>query len=102
MITNVSSIIGKRGMPFETDYCASKFALAGFSEALRAEVRSDEVDVNTIFRGAVEMEIIESAANKSALSCPVPSRRLRRANWRYCARRALSRAGIVDGAQPAG
>lgn len=50
-------------MPFETDDCASKFALAGFSEALRAEVMSDEVDVNTIFPGAVKMEIIESAAN---------------------------------------
>ena len=32
VIINVSSILGKRGVPFETAYCASKFALAGFSE----------------------------------------------------------------------
>jgi dehydrogenase/reductase SDR family protein 7B len=41
VILNVSSIFGKRGMPFETAYCASKFALAGFSEALRAELMSE-------------------------------------------------------------
>jgi len=67
VIINVSSIFGKRGVPFETAYCASKFALAGFSEALRAEVMSDGIDVSTIFPGAVETEIFESAANQTGL-----------------------------------
>ena len=35
MIANVSSILGKRGVPHYTEYCASKFAIEGFSEALR-------------------------------------------------------------------
>jgi len=70
VIINVSSILGKRGMPFETSYCASKFALAGFAEALRTEVMADGIDVSTIFPGAVESEIWESAANKTGLEMP--------------------------------
>jgi len=70
VIINVSSILGKRGVPFETAYCASKFALAGFSEALRTEVMADRVDVSTIFPGAVETEIFETAANQTGLEMP--------------------------------
>lgn len=70
VIINVSSIFGKRGVPFQTAYCASKFALAGFSEALRAEVMSDGIDVSTIFPGAVETEIFESAANQTGMELP--------------------------------
>ncbi len=67
VIINVSSIFGKRGVPFETAYCASKFALAGFSEALRAEVMSEGVDVCTIYPGAVKTEIFDAAANPAGL-----------------------------------
>ena len=70
VIINVSSILGRRGMPFETAYCASKFALRGFSEALRTEVMADGIDVSTIFPGAIETEIWESAANQSGLEMP--------------------------------
>src|SRR5262249_884312 len=37
MVVNVSSILGRRAIPGCTEYCASKFALAGWSEGLRAE-----------------------------------------------------------------
>jgi NAD(P)-dependent dehydrogenase (short-subunit alcohol dehydrogenase family) len=70
LIINVSSILGKRGIPFETAYCASKFALAGFSEALRTEVMADGIDVSTIFPGAVESEFWESVSNQSGLEMP--------------------------------
>ena len=49
VIINISSILGKRGVPFSTAYCASKFALAGFSESLRTEVKSKGIEVSTIF-----------------------------------------------------
>lgn len=83
VIINISSILGKRGMPFETAYCASKFALAGFSEALRTEVVADSIDVSTVFPGAVESEIWESAANRTGLEMPAfapkfPARELAR------------------------
>ncbi|MFN0111375.1 MAG: SDR family oxidoreductase [Blastocatellia bacterium] len=70
VILNVSSIFGKRGMPFETAYCASKFALAGFSESLRAEVMSEGIDVCTIYPGAVETEIFDAAANSTGFEVP--------------------------------
>lgn len=70
VIINVSSIMGKRGVPFETAYCASKFALAGFSESLRTEVMTDKIDVSTIFPGAVETEIFETSANHTGLEIP--------------------------------
>ena len=70
VILNVSSIFGKRGMPFETAYCASKFALAGFSESLRVELMSENIDVCTIFPGAVETEIFDAAANNTGLELP--------------------------------
>jgi NAD(P)-dependent dehydrogenase (short-subunit alcohol dehydrogenase family) len=67
LIINVASIMGKRGLPYETAYCASKFALAGFSEALRAEVMAQGIDVSTIFPGAVESEIWETTDNRTGL-----------------------------------
>ena len=70
VIINVSSIMGKRGIPFETAYCASKFALAGFSEALRGEVMADKIDVSTVFPGAVETEIFETSANQVGMELP--------------------------------
>lgn len=70
VIINISSILGRRGMPFETAYCASKFALRGFSEALRTEVMSAGIDVSTVFPGAVESEIWESASNQTGLEMP--------------------------------
>jgi short-subunit dehydrogenase len=75
--------MGKRGVPYETAYCASKFALAGFSEALRTELMSDKIDVSTIFPGAVETEIFETASNQTGLQFPgylpkFPARQLAR------------------------
>ena len=67
LIINISSIFGKRGMPYETAYSASKFALAGFSEALRAELMTENIDVSTVYPGAVQTEIFETANNQTGL-----------------------------------
>ncbi len=68
LIINISSIFGKRGIPYETAYSASKFALAGFSEALRAELMTENIHVSTIYPGAVQTEIFETANNQTGLS----------------------------------
>jgi dehydrogenase/reductase SDR family protein 7B len=44
-IVNVSSILGKRGVPGQAVYSASKFAVLGLSEALRTELASRGVTV---------------------------------------------------------
>jgi short-subunit dehydrogenase len=50
-IVNISSILGKRALPGRSEYCASKFAVQGFSEALRAELAKDGVDVLVVCPG---------------------------------------------------
>ena len=50
-IVNISSIAGRVAVPHMAPYCASKFALAGFSDALRAEMAGRGVRVTTVFPG---------------------------------------------------
>jgi NAD(P)-dependent dehydrogenase (short-subunit alcohol dehydrogenase family) len=50
-IVNISSIGGKIGVPHLVPYSASKFALAGLSEGVRAEVAKDGVAVTTVYPG---------------------------------------------------
>ena len=50
-IVNVSSIGGKIGVPHLTPYCASKFALTGLSESIRAEIAKDGIHVTTVCPG---------------------------------------------------
>jgi len=50
-IVNIVSIGGKIGVPHLLPYSASKFALAGLSEALTAEIARDGIHVTTVFPG---------------------------------------------------
>jgi short-subunit dehydrogenase len=50
-IVNISSIGGKISVPHLVSYSAGKFALAGFSEGLHAEVLQDGVRVTTVYPG---------------------------------------------------
>ncbi len=52
-IVNVASIGGKVSIPHLLPYSASKFALVGYSEGLRAEVARDNVYVTTICPGLI-------------------------------------------------
>lgn len=51
MIINISSIGGLMGLPFQAFYSASKFAIEGFSEALRMEVGKFNIKVVVINPG---------------------------------------------------
>lgn len=44
-IVNISSVAGKRGIPARSEYSASKFAVQGFTEALRGEMVRFGIDV---------------------------------------------------------
>jgi NAD(P)-dependent dehydrogenase (short-subunit alcohol dehydrogenase family) len=50
-IVNISSIGGKLSMPHLLPYCASKFALVGLSQGLRAELAQDGIVVTTVCPG---------------------------------------------------
>lgn len=52
-IVNVSSVAGKRGWANASAYCASKFALTGFTQALGAELRPHGVRACLVCPGAM-------------------------------------------------
>jgi short-subunit dehydrogenase len=53
LIVGMSSLAGKTGVPGRTTYCASKFAMSGFFEALRIELAETGVGVTMVFPGVV-------------------------------------------------
>jgi NADP-dependent 3-hydroxy acid dehydrogenase YdfG len=60
-IANVSSVFGLVGFPHQTAYCASKFAVRGFTEALRQELRGTGVRAATVHPGGVKTNIVANA-----------------------------------------
>ena len=67
-IINVSSINGKLALPFLSAYCASKFAIEGFSESLRLELRPFNVFVSVIEPGTFPTDIFGRNARMAAAS----------------------------------
>jgi short-subunit dehydrogenase len=60
-IINVSSIAGKRAMPYMSTYCASKFAVQAFSESLRVETAPHNINVSVICPPRVQTEFDQTA-----------------------------------------
>jgi 3-oxoacyl-[acyl-carrier protein] reductase len=52
-IINIGSLAGKQAMAGAAAYCATKFGLVGFSEALMQEVRQDHIRVSYVMPGSV-------------------------------------------------
>ena len=61
-IINISSNSGKQGVARFAAYCASKFAVIGFTQALAHELGSYHINVNAICPGLVETERIDDIA----------------------------------------
>jgi NAD(P)-dependent dehydrogenase (short-subunit alcohol dehydrogenase family) len=60
-LVNISSLFGLIAPPGQTAYCASKFAVRGFSESLRHELEGSRVGVTTVHPGGVATSIAKSA-----------------------------------------
>ena len=58
----ISSGAGKRGIARYAVYCASKFALVGFTQALAQEMAPHRVNVNAICPGLVDTERVDFIA----------------------------------------
>lgn len=56
-VVNISSLSGLSGMPFLSGYCASKFAIEGFSEALRRELKIYSIEVVVVGPGSIQTPI---------------------------------------------
>ena len=61
VIVNTSSVFGLVGMPYQSAYCASKFAVRGFTDALRQELRGTGVSAVTVHPGGITTNIARNA-----------------------------------------
>lgn len=65
-IVNVSSFGGRAGILNETAYCASKFALCGWTESMALDLWKTNIDVRLILPGAIDTEIWDVPGNDEA------------------------------------
>ena len=67
-LVNTSSVFGLMGPPGQAAYAASKFAVRGFSEVLRNELRDTRVGVTVVHPGGIATSIAESARVSAGIS----------------------------------
>lgn len=67
LIVNVSSVGGRLGIIHESAYCASKFALCGWSEAMAVDLHGSGVSVKLIEPGPVDTEIWDRPGSEEPL-----------------------------------
>lgn len=65
-IVNISSVVGRRALPARGLYSSSKFAVAGFSEAIRAELAKDGVDVVVVNPGLTQTNFSKNLLENKA------------------------------------
>lgn len=56
----VNSVLGHRAVPNKSEYCAAKFALRGWSESLRLELRPKGIDVVNVSPSTTRSEFFDS------------------------------------------
>jgi NAD(P)-dependent dehydrogenase (short-subunit alcohol dehydrogenase family) len=64
-IVNTSSVFGLAGIPQQSAYCASKFAVRGFTESLRHELAGSGVRAVTVHPGGVKTNIVRNGRMNS-------------------------------------
>jgi short-subunit dehydrogenase len=67
-LVNVSSVFGLIAPPGQAAYCASKFAVRGFSESLRHELSDTRIGVTVVHPGGVATSIAKKARMPASLA----------------------------------
>ena len=65
-VINISSVLGKFGVPGYTAYCTTKHGMIGFTRALALEVVNRGITVNTVCPGWVDTEMAVQGINETA------------------------------------
>jgi NAD(P)-dependent dehydrogenase (short-subunit alcohol dehydrogenase family) len=66
VIVNISSVFGLAGIAEQVPYCTTKFAVRGFTEALRMELINSNVEVYCVHPGGINTNIANHAAEEAA------------------------------------
>jgi NAD(P)-dependent dehydrogenase (short-subunit alcohol dehydrogenase family) len=64
-IVLLSSVAGKVGVPTLSGYCASKWAVRGFSGAMRAELFGTGIGITTVYPAWVDTPMVQQASEQS-------------------------------------
>jgi NAD(P)-dependent dehydrogenase (short-subunit alcohol dehydrogenase family) len=64
VIVNTSSVFGLAGIPYQSAYCAAKFAVRGFTESLRHELKGTGVSAVTVHPGGITTSIARNGRLK--------------------------------------
>lgn len=77
-IVNITSIVGVTGNPGQTNYCAAKAGMIGFSKSLAQEIASRNVTVNCIAPGFIESAMTGKLNDKQkdAIMGAIPMKRM--------------------------
>ncbi|MHC5306807.1 3-oxoacyl-[acyl-carrier-protein] reductase [Bartonella sp. LJL80] len=77
-IINISSIVGVIGNPGQTNYCATKAGVIGFSKSLAQEIASRNVTVNCIAPGFIESAMTDKLNDKQkeTIMSAIPMKRM--------------------------
>lgn len=62
-VVNVASVFGLVGIPGVSAYCASKFAVRGFTECLMAEFHKSPISIHCVMPGGIDTNIADNAEN---------------------------------------
>ncbi|MCZ2203790.1 3-oxoacyl-[acyl-carrier-protein] reductase [Bartonella sp. A05] len=77
-IINVASVVGVVGNPGQTNYCAAKAGLIGFSKSLAQEIALRNVTVNCIAPGFIKSAMTDklNEKQKEAIMTAIPMKRM--------------------------
>lgn len=65
-IVNIGSVVGRRALPARSLYSASKFAVTGFTEALREELAKDGIQVQLVCPGLTQTNFSQNMLERKA------------------------------------
>lgn len=77
-IINIGSVVGSSGNPGQTNYCAAKAGLIGFSKSLAKEIGARGITVNVVSPGFIDTDMTQALDDnqRSAISSNIPLNRL--------------------------
>ncbi|WP_026619195.1 3-oxoacyl-[acyl-carrier protein] reductase [Ensifer sp. WSM1721] len=77
-IVNITSVVGVTGNPGQTNYCASKAGMIGFSKSLAQEIATRNVTVNCVAPGFIESAMTGklNEKQKEGIMAAIPMRRM--------------------------
>ena len=77
-IISITSVVGVTGNPGQTNYCASKAGMIGFSKSLAQEIATRNITVNCVAPGFIESAMTDKLNDKQkeTIMAAIPTRRM--------------------------